>query len=151
MRRVAEIIYVVADKRQEFLDGAVNLDDETASVLWMCGVRKQQYFALNELIFMTFEYSGINFDEDMSRMAAYLDSKGLLIKKRRKDVPLAERETTSWWAPVKRIGAVLDSEPKMVEDMNFTLSDYLGGTMNHSSGYSNISYDEDDWSESFHF
>ena len=67
MRRVAEIIYVVPERREEFLKGALNLDDESANVLWACGVRKQQYFALNDLIFMTFEYDGRDFEGDMKR------------------------------------------------------------------------------------
>ena len=94
MRRVAEIMYIVPEEREAFLDGAINLDDETANVLWMCGVRKQQYFSLNELIFMTFEYEGQNFDTDMKKMAIYLDGKGLLINKRRKDVPVTVGEAS---------------------------------------------------------
>lgn len=151
MRRVAEIIYVAAQRRDAFLQGVLNLDDETADALWECGVRKQQYFALNELIFMTFEYDGRDFDGDMKKMAMYLDSKGLLIKKRRKDVPVNERDTTDWWAPVKRLGSVLDVKPKHDEDFQFNLMDYLDGAMSNESSYSSTSYDEDDWSEGFHF
>lgn len=150
MRRVAEIMYIVPERREKFLEGALNLDDETANVLWMCGVRKQQYFSLNELIFMTFEYEGHNFDVDMKKMAIYLDGKDLLIKKRRKDVPVDERSTTDWWAPVKRLGTVLDSSPKK-DDEIYTLMDYLDGSMSAGTSYGNTSYDEDDWSDSFHF
>lgn len=150
-RRVAEIIHIVPEKREAFLQGALNLDDETANVLWSCGVRKQQYFSLNELIFMTFEYKGQDFDSDMRKMAIYLDSKGLLVEKRRKDVPVDERETTDWWAPVKRLGTVLDSKPKSEEDLQLNIMDILDGAMKNESTYSNTSYDEDDWSEGFHF
>ncbi len=150
-RRVAEIIHIVPEKREAFLQGALNLDDETANVLWSCGVRKQQYFSLNELIFMTFEYKGQDFDSDMRKMAIYLDSKGLLVEKRRKDVPVDERETTDWWAPVKRLGTVLDSKPKSEEDLQLNIMDILDGAMKNESTYSNTSYDEDDWSEEFHF
>jgi len=151
MRRVAEIIYVVPERREAFLEGALKLDDETANVLWMCGVRKQQYFSLNELIFMTFEYDGHNFDDDMKKMAIYLDSKGMLIKKRRKDVPVEERDTTDWWAPVKRLGTVLDSKPVEEEEMDYSLMEHLDGSMSNEASYSNTSYDEDDWSDGFHF
>jgi len=151
MRRVAEIIYIVPEKREAFLKGALNLDDETADVLWLCGVRKQQYFALNDLIFMTFEYEGYSFESDMKKMAIYLDGKGLLVKKRRKDVPLEERETTDWWAPVKRLGTVLDSAPHRDEGFKYSLMDHLDGSMSSEGTYGNIAYDEDDWSDSFHF
>lgn len=151
MRRVAEIIYIVPERRDKFLDGALNLTEEEAKVLWMCGVRKQQYFALNDLIFMTFEYDGRNFDEDMKKMAIYLDGKGLLVKKRRKDVPLDERETTDWWAPVKRLGTLLNSNPLKEDKVDYSLMDYLDGAMSDSSSYGNISYDEEDWTDDFHF
>lgn len=151
MRRVAEIIYIVPERRDKFLDGALNLTEEEAKVLWMCGVRKQQYFALNDLIFMTFEYDGRNFDEDMKKMAIYLDGKGLLVKTRRKDVPIEERETTDWWAPVKRLGTLLDSNPLKEDKVDYSLMDYLDGAMSDSSSYGNISYDEEDWTDDFHF
>jgi len=150
MRRVAEIIYIVPERRESFLNGATNLDEESAKILWMCGIRKQQYFALNDLIFMTFEYSGSDFNGDMQKMAAYLDSKGLLVKTRRKDVPIEERATTDWWAPVKRIASVLDSSPFIDDNMNVNLMDVLDGAMSFGASYSNISYDEDDWSEGLH-
>ena len=149
MKRVAEIIYIVEEERQSFLDGALNLTDEEESVLWLCGVRKQQYFALNDLIFMTFEYAGHDFAGDMEKMAGYLDSKGLLIKKRRKDVPIEERATTNWWAPVKRIGAVLEKEPSSID--NSADIECLAVLNNYdNSSYSDIAYDEDDWSEGMH-
>lgn len=150
MRRVAEIIYVVEKEREAFLDGALHPDDETMKALWMCGVRKQQYFALNELIFMTFEYKGEHFKEDMARMAAFLDSKGLLIKKRRKDVPVSDRETTSWWAPVKKLGTLLESKPDFYEDESvpFSYGEMLGGYVASQESMGSISYDEDDWTES---
>lgn len=149
MRRVAEIIYVVEEEREAFLKGALNPDDETKKVLWLCGVRKQQYFELNDFLFMTFEYDGKNFAEDMKKMAAYLDSKNLLIKQRRKDVPLEERERTSWWAPIKRLGYLLDSNPiKESEDEN--LLAMLDGSMTDGDSYKDISFDEDDWSCGLH-
>lgn len=78
MKRVAEIIYIVESEREAFLKNAINMSDEEKKILWLCGVRKQQYFALNELIFMTFEYDGKDFASDMDKMANYLDGKGVL-------------------------------------------------------------------------
>ena len=151
MRRVAEIIYIVPEEREAFLNGAINPDDETANALWLCGVRKQQYFALNDYLFMTFEYNGSDFNSDMAKMAAYLDSKGLLVKQRRKDVPPDERSTTNWWAPVKRLGSILDTAPHKDDELLYNLMDCLDGAMSSSSSYGNTAYDEDDWSDSFHF
>ena len=151
MKRVAEIIYIVESEREAFLNSAINLSEEEKRVLWMCGVRKQQYFALNELIFMTFEYVGNNFLNDMEKMANYLDSKNVLVKKRRKDVPIEERTTTNWWAPIKRIGSLLETEPK-VEDNSWEI-ECLGMISSDSAqleNYSDISYDEGDWIDEVH-
>jgi len=152
-KRIAEIMHVVEAERDNFLEGAINPDEETKGILWMCGVRSQQYFALGELIFMTFEYEGHDFDTDMDKMAKYLKTKGHLIEKRRKDVPVEERDTTNWWAPVKRLGSLLDSKPHIIDSDPIFANDYrvmLDG-YTHDDGYAyDIRFDEDDWSET-HF
>lgn len=149
MKRVAEIMYIVEEEREEFLKNALNMDSEEAKVLWLCGVRNQQYFALNDLIFMTFEYRGNHFEKDMEKMACYLDSKGLLIKKRRRDVPVSERTTTNWWAPVKKLGTLLDSQPfEEDEEQDYNL--YFDGSMSSKTEYYDIAFDEDDWTEGIH-
>lgn len=147
MRRVAEIMYVVEGERETFLKGALHPDEETKRVLWLCGVRQQQYFELNDVIFMTFGYEGSCFDEDMKKMATYLSSKGNLIEKRRRDVPLDERTTTNWWAPVKKLGMVLEHKPDFEEEQD--QADYiamLDGCMGEPGGYADLSYDEEEWS-----
>jgi len=148
MRRVAEIIYIVENEREKFLEGVLNPDKETQKILWMCGVRNQQYFALNELIFMTFEYKGTRFENDMSKMASYLDSKGYLVRKRRKDVPVEERHTTNWWAPVKKLGTLLEKKPDFsdVED-NENYVAMLDGCMVNNDLSNDIAFDEDEWLE----
>lgn len=150
MRRVAEIIYIVEEERESFIEGATNPDIETQKILWLCGVRKQQYFMLNDFIFMTFEYDGKDFAKDMNVMASYLDSKKLLVKQRRKDVPVELRNKTNWWAPVKRIASLLESNPIENAAATIGLAAMLDGAMSESDDYKNISYDEDDWSESLH-
>lgn len=146
MRRVAEIIHIVESEREKFLHDVINLDEESQKVLWMCGVRKQQYFTLNELIFMTFEYEGTDFYSDMDKMGNYLSAKGILVEKRRKDVPVNEREVTNWWAPVKKVGSVLDSKPDFaIDEWNMDRQDLLSGYTGSSADYNDISYSDDDW------
>lgn len=151
MRRVAEIIHIEESRRETFIRVAVDPDQETLEALWLCGVRKQQYFALNDLLFMTFEYEGNDFAKDMNKMATYLDGKGLLVKQRRKDVPLEMRDRTDWWAPVKKLGDILTSNPIPPEESTETLAAMLDGAMKDTNDYNDIAFDEDDWSESFRF
>lgn len=152
MKRVAELIYVVEDERAKFIDGAINPDQETKEVLWSLGVRNQIYFSINEYIIMTFEYAGNDFASDMKKMAAYLEKTGHLIKLRRKDVPIEERKTTSWWAPIKKLGTVLENAPVSSAEKDYLEEDYNGmldGFMSVSSIKSDISYDEQDWEDLF--
>lgn len=150
MRRVAEVMYIVESEREEFLKGALNPDVETRKVLWVCGVRNQQYFDLNGLIFMTFEYKGNDFRTDMAKMATYLDGKGLLVRSRRRDVPSEDRTSTNWWAPVKKLGAIMETSPfKRDEEASDVELGMIGDIA--AGNYSDIAYDEDDWSESIHY
>ncbi|EET58134.1 hypothetical protein BRYFOR_09906 [Marvinbryantia formatexigens DSM 14469] len=155
MKRVAEIIYIVPEKREEYLQKWLNPDTEMQQILWVHGIRNQYYFKLNEFIMMTFEYVGGNFREDMNAIAAYPEIDSLLVKKRRKDVPEEERTTTDWWAPVKKLGSILTESP-MPEDKEEELSlteqyhEMLSGSMEPGSMKYDISYDDDDWSESVH-
>ncbi len=155
MKRVAEMIYIVPEKREEFLRKWLNPSMETQQILWLHGIRNQYYFQLNEFILMTFEYVGNQFKEDMDGIAAYPEIDALLVKKRRKDVPEEERAVTDWWAPVKRLGSILTESP-MPEDREEELSlteqyhEMLSGYMARDSIKYDISYDDDDWSESIH-
>lgn len=147
-KRVAEIIHIVEEQKQAFIDAALNPGDEALNVLWVCGVRKQQYFALNDYIVMTFEYEGDNFTEDMNKMAAYLDTKGILVKTRRKDVPIDQRSTSNWWAPIKRLGTLLETKPSSIaEHGNEDYISYLDGYMDEFNDTNDIAYDEDEWLE----
>lgn len=146
MRRVAEIIYIVESEREQFLNEAINLDDDAKKVLWLCGVRKQQYFLLNELIFMTFEYEGSDFYGDMEKMTKYLGDKGVLVQKRRKDVPVNERDTTNWWAPVKKLGSLLEQKPYFeTDEAEIERQSMLGGYTGGEADYYDISYSDEDW------
>ena len=144
-------MHIVKQDREDFLDGALKPDERTKQVLWSCGVRKQQYFELGDLIFMTFEYQGDSFSEDMDKMAAYLDSRGHLVRKRRKDVPPELRNSTNWWAPVKKLGTVLNEEPEGLGKTDTVDFFCYEGHMLNTTFHNDISYDEDDWTESAHY
>lgn len=155
MKRVAEMIYIVPEKRDEYLQKWLNPSLETQQILWVHGIRNQYYFKLNEFIMMTFEYVGTKFQEDMDAITKYPKIDELLVKRRRKDVPEEARSTTDWWAPVKRLGSILTESP-MPDDQEEELSPteqyhgMLSGCMGSETVKYDISYSEDDWSESIH-
>ena len=152
MRRVAEIIHIVEEQREEFIKRATAPDIETQRVLWLCGVRKQLYFAVGELIVMTFEYGGNDFSGDMKKMAAHLEEKGMLVQKRRREIPVEERDKSNWWAPLKKLGSLLEHSPGF--DRENGKSDYIAmleGSMDVLGRSSDIAYSDEDWTEDFHF
>ena len=151
MRRVAEIMYIIPEEREQFLKGALHPDERMQKVLWACGVRNQQYYGMNGLIFMTFEYEGSSFAEDMKMMASELDKMGHLVTKRRKDVPVVERATTNWWAPVKRLGVVMTESPFASEEEKSKEEEYLAMVDGSMSDSFDITFDQKDWTEDFHF
>ena len=74
MRRVEEIIHVVPEERDAYLQQHLNPSEKIAQILWIHGIRNQFYFNLNDLILMSFEYVGRHFrisgDEGLSRTEA---------------------------------------------------------------------------------
>lgn len=155
MRRVAEIIHVVPEKRYAYLEEHLHPSEDVSRIMWIHGVRNQFYFMLNDMILMTFEYVGKDFYKDMKELAAYPEVGSHFIQKRRRDVPLEERSTTNWWAPLKKLGSILTENPmpadeeeelSMEEQYRSMLSGYMAGGVAEND----ISFDEDDWSESVH-
>ena len=92
MRRVAEIIHVVPEEREEYLKTHLNPSEKVAQILWIHGIRNQVYFALNDLLLMSFEYVGNEFYKDMAAIAAYPEMKNYLVQTRRRDVPRGQAD-----------------------------------------------------------
>ena len=155
MRQVQEIIHVIPEEREAYLQQHLNPPEKIAQILWIHGIRNQMYYSMNDLILMSFEYVGKKFYKDMEAIAAYPEMKDYLVQKRRKDVPAGEMETTNWWAPLKILGSSLTESPMPSdEDEEMTLEEQyrsmLSGYMVGGNITSDVSYDEDDWSESIH-
>jgi L-rhamnose mutarotase len=156
MQRVAEVIHIVPEERDAYLQLCLNLDEEANRLLWLHGIRNQYYFLLNDLILMTFEYVGNSFYKDMAEIAAFPGSHKYMVPTRRKDVPADQLETTNWWAPLKRMGGILTSNPFLEDEeqeLNFQeqYRSMISGDMIDEALKNDISFSEDDWSESVHF
>ena len=76
-RRVEEIIYVVPEEREAYLESHLNPPERIQQIMWMHGMRKQFYFSLNDMILMSFEYVGkdrYGADDGASRDERFPDS-----------------------------------------------------------------------------
>jgi L-rhamnose mutarotase len=155
MQRVAEIIHIVPEEREAYLQRCLNPDEESRRVLWLHGVRNQYYFILNDLILMTFEYVGSSFYKDMAEIAAFPRSHEYMVPTRKKDVPADQLETTNWWAPLKRMGGILTSSPFVADeeeeqDFQEQYRTMISGEMIDEMK-NEIAFSDDDWSESVHY
>ncbi|HIV24312.1 MAG TPA: L-rhamnose mutarotase [Candidatus Scatomonas pullistercoris] len=156
MRRVAEVIYVVPEEREAYMNAHLNPSERVAQILWIHGIRNQCFYALNDVLLLCFEYVGKHFYEDMAAIAAYPEMKDYLVQTRRRDVPADQQLTTNWWAPLKRLGSTLTESPMPDdEDEGFTLEEQYrsmisGEMVQNIAATNDISFDEDDWSESIH-
>ncbi len=155
MRQVQEIIYVVPEEREAFIEKHLNPPTEILQILWKHGIRNQFFYELNDLILFSFEYVGANFYKDMASVTAYVETQGFFVQKRRRDVPIEELTTTNWWAPLKKLGKLLNENPMPSKEDEFSMEERYhsmlsGFTFNSDDAADSISYDEDDWSESVH-
>lgn len=52
---------------------------------------------------------------------------------------------------MKKLGTLLDKNPFAEEEVNYGLMDILDGSMSDDDSYNDLSYDEEDWLDEFHF
>ena len=109
---------------------------------------------MNELILETFDYVGKNFHKDMQEYTAHPVIAPTLVSTRRRDVPITELGRTNWWAPIKVEGRILLESPMPDDEEEEPLTEMyrsmVNGEMIDSVSEHDLTYDEDDWSESIH-
>ena len=72
MIQVAELIYIVPEKREAVLQQFLNPSVEEQRVAWTYGIRNKCFYRMNEMILETFDYVGKDFHKDMQE---YIDAK----------------------------------------------------------------------------
>ena len=148
MIQVAEIMYIVPEKREAFLQQLLNPSLQEQQIAWMYGIRNKCFYRMNELILETFDYVGKNFHKDMQEYTAHP------VITRRRDVPITELGRTNWWAPIKVEGRILLESPMPDDEEEEPLTEMyrsmVNGEMIDSVSEHDLTYDEDDWSESIH-
>lgn len=150
-RRVAEVIHIVPEEREEYLKRHLNPTQKLARIMWMHGMRNMQYYLFHDLIIMSFDYIGDDFYMDMALMQENKEIQEFLIQTRRRDVPREKRETTNWWAPMKKVGSYLKESPMPEDEMDQRiLEDYYESVVNEyrkrvTVNNSALAYDAEEW------
>ncbi len=154
MIQVAEIMYIVPEKREAFSQQLLNPSLQEQHIAWMYGIRNKCFYRMNELILETFDYVGKNFHKDMQEYTAHPVIAPTLVSTRRRDVPITELGRTNWWAPIKVEGRILLESPMPDDEEEEPLTEMyrsmVNGEMIDSVSEHDLTYDEDDWSESIH-
>lgn len=154
MIQVAEIMYIVPEKREAFLQQLLNPSLQEQQIAWMYGIRNKCFYRMNELILETFDYVGKNFHKDMQEYTAHPVIAPTLVSTRRRNVPITELGRTNWWAPIKVEGRILLESPMPDDEEEEPLTEMyrsmVNGEMIDSVSEHDLTYDEDDWSESIH-
>lgn len=154
MIQVAEIMYIVPEKREAFLQQLLNPSMQEQQIAWMYGIRNKCFYRMNDLILETFDYVGRNFHQDMQEYTAHPVIAPTLVSTRRRDVPVTELGRTNWWAPIKVEGRILLESPMPDDEEEEPLTEMyramVNGEMIDSVSENDLTYDEDDWSESIH-
>lgn len=154
MIQVAEIMYIVPEKREAFLQQLLNPSLQEQQIAWMYGIRNKCFYRMNELILETFDYVGKNFHKDMQEYTAHPVIAPTLVSTRRRDVPITELGRTNWWAPIKVERRILLESPMPDDEEEEPLTEMyrsmVNGEMIDSVSEHDLTYDEDDWSESIH-
>ena len=154
MIQVAEIMYIVPEKREAFLQQLLNPSLQEQQIAWMYGIRNKCFYRMNELILETFDHVGKNFHKDMQEYTAHPVIAPTLVSTRRRDVPITELGRTNWWAPIKVEGRILLESPMPDDEEEEPLTEMyrsmVNGEMIDSVSEHDLTYDEDDWSESIH-
>ena len=65
MIQVAELIYIVPEKREAVLQQFLSPSVEEQRVAWTYGIRNKCFYRMNEMILETFDYVGKDFHKDM--------------------------------------------------------------------------------------
>ena len=71
MIQVAELIYIVPEKREAVLQQFLNPSVEEQRVAWTYGIRNKCFYRMNEMILETFDYVGKDFHKDMQEYTAH--------------------------------------------------------------------------------
>lgn len=154
MIQVAEIMYIVPEKREAFMQQLLNPSLQEQQIAWMYGIRNKCFYRMNDLILETFDYVGKNFHQDMQEYTAHPVIAPTLVSTRRRDVPVTELGRTNWWAPIKVEGRILLESPMPDDEEEEPLTEMyramVNGEMIDAVSENDLTYDEDDWSESIH-
>ena len=103
IKRVGSVIGIKPDKLEEYKELHAKVWPEVNAILTDCNIHNYSIYYKDGLLFSYFEYTGINYEKDMKKMADNLVTKKWWKLTDPLQVPLDSRKDGEWWAEMEEV------------------------------------------------
>jgi len=103
MKRYGSVIKVKAEKLEEYKKLHANAWPEVLKMIADCNIRNYSIYYKDGLLFSYYEYIGLNYEQDMARMAADPVTQQWWSLTDPCQEPLETRQTGEWWASMEEV------------------------------------------------
>ena len=103
MKRYAQLIGIKADRLEEYKRYHAAVWPEILDMIRQCNIRNYSIFYRDGLLFAYFEYTGIDFDADMAKMAADPKTQEWWDIMKPMQTPIETRAEGEWWTTLEEV------------------------------------------------
>ncbi len=103
MTRYGQVIWVRADRLEEYRQYHAKVWPSILDMIRQCNIRSYSIFHKDGLLFAYFEYVGDDFDADMAKMAADPATQKWWDVTKPCTEPIETREEGEWWAGMEEV------------------------------------------------
>jgi len=102
-KRMGSVIGIKPDKLEEYKELHTKVWPEVNAILTDCNIHNYSIYYKDGFLFSYFEYTGINFEKDMKKMADNPVTKKWWKLTDPLQVPLDSRKEGEWWAEMEEV------------------------------------------------
>ena len=103
IKRVGSVIGIKPDKLEEYKELHAKVWPEVNAILTDCNIHNYSIYYKDGFLFSYFEYTGINYEKDMKKMADNPVTKKWWKLTDPLQVPLDSRKDGEWWAEMEEV------------------------------------------------
>lgn len=103
MKRYGSVIKLRPEKEEEYKKLHANVWPEVLNMICACNIRNYSIFLRDGFLFSYFEYHGEDFDADMKKMAADLNTQAWWKVTDPCQEPVASHKEGEWWASMEEV------------------------------------------------
>lgn len=103
IKRVGSVIGIKPDKLEEYKELHAKVWPEVNAILTDCNIHNYSIYYKDGFLFSYFEYTGINYEKDMKKMADNPITKKWWKLTDPLQVPLDSRNEGEWWAEMEEV------------------------------------------------